>query len=90
MTSIREVLPVPFSDAVASDSDAGSLQRYASTLSANAARVDRRADADASTPRCRSAAAASRSLCEALDYAAEGDTGLNFFDARGRLTSRLP
>ena len=30
------------------------------------------------------------SLCEALDYAARGETGLNFFDARGRLLSRLP
>ena len=30
------------------------------------------------------------SLCEALDYAAQGETGLNFFDARGRLMSSLP
>src|SRR6478735_9885061 len=30
------------------------------------------------------------SLCEALDYAARGDTGLNFFDARGRLLTTLP
>ena len=30
------------------------------------------------------------SLCEALDYAARGETGLNFFDARGRLLSGLP
>src|SRR5580698_3997025 len=30
------------------------------------------------------------SLCEALDYAAEGETGLNFFDARGRLLDVLP
>ena len=29
------------------------------------------------------------SLCEALDYAARGDTGLNFFDVRGRLVSSL-
>jgi fatty-acyl-CoA synthase len=29
------------------------------------------------------------SLCEALDYAAQGETGLNFFDARGRLASSL-
>ncbi len=29
-------------------------------------------------------------LAEALDYAARGETGLNFFDARGRLTSTLP
>ncbi len=30
------------------------------------------------------------SLCAALDYAARGETGLNFFDARGRLLSNLP
>jgi len=30
------------------------------------------------------------SLCEALDYAAGGDTGFNFFDARGRLLHSLP
>ncbi|MDP1749214.1 MAG: AMP-binding protein, partial [Reyranella sp.] len=30
------------------------------------------------------------SLCEALDYAAQGETGLNFFEARGRLLSSLP
>jgi fatty-acyl-CoA synthase len=29
-------------------------------------------------------------LCEALDYAARGETGLNFFDARGKLLSSLP
>ncbi|MGQ0581060.1 MAG: fatty acyl-AMP ligase [Reyranella sp.] len=30
------------------------------------------------------------SLCEALDYAAQGETGLNFFEARGRLLGSLP
>jgi fatty-acyl-CoA synthase len=30
------------------------------------------------------------SLAEALDYAAPGDTGVNFFDARGRPTASLP
>src|SRR5712675_1869948 len=30
------------------------------------------------------------SLAEALDYAAGGETGLNFFDARGHLLSSLP
>jgi fatty-acyl-CoA synthase len=30
------------------------------------------------------------SLCEALDYAAWGETGLNFFEARGRLLGSLP
>lgn len=29
-------------------------------------------------------------LAEALDYAARGQTGVNFFDARGRLTAALP
>ncbi len=29
-------------------------------------------------------------LCEALDYAALGDTGLNFFGVRGEMLSRLP
>ncbi|QQS11444.1 MAG: fatty acyl-AMP ligase [Rhodospirillales bacterium] len=29
-------------------------------------------------------------LVEALDYAARGDTGVSFFDARGRLTAPLP
>ena len=38
MTSIRSLLPAPFSDAVAADSDAGRLQRYGSTFSANPAR----------------------------------------------------
>jgi len=30
------------------------------------------------------------SLCDALDYAAQGETGLNFFDVRGALSSHLP
>lgn len=30
------------------------------------------------------------SLCEALDYAARGETGINFFDARGKLLATLP
>ena len=30
------------------------------------------------------------SLCDALDYAARGNTGLNFFGARGEMLSRLP
>jgi fatty-acyl-CoA synthase len=29
-------------------------------------------------------------LCDALDYAAEGETGVNFFDARGALYSATP
>jgi fatty-acyl-CoA synthase len=31
-----------------------------------------------------------RSLAEALDYTAQGETGASFFDARGRLLSTLP
>src|SRR3954471_18449323 len=89
MTSIRSLLPAPFPDAVAADSDAGRLQRYARTFSATAAR-----SAVAPTP-TRNATLPFRrggfsSLCDALDYAAQGDTGLNFFDARGRLAARLP
>ncbi len=30
------------------------------------------------------------SLCEALDYAAHGQTGFNFYNARGQLTATLP
>ena len=85
MTSIRSLLPAPFSDAVA----AGRLQRYGCTFSANPARP-----AVAPTP-TRNATLPFRrggfsSLCDALDYAAQGETGLNFFDARGRLTACLP
>src|SRR5215204_4835692 len=89
MTSIRSHLPVPLSDAVAADSDAGRLQHYGSTFSANPARV-----AVAPTPTRNVALPFRRggfsSLCDALDYAAHGETGLNFFDARGRLTACLP
>ena len=89
MTSIRSLLPAPLSDAVAADSDAGRLQRYGCTFSANPAR-----SAGAPTP-TRNATLPFRrggfsSLCDALDYAAQGETGLNFFDARGRLTACLP
>src|SRR5687768_4081211 len=89
MTSIRSLLPAPLSDAIAADSDAGRLQRYGCTFSATPARL-----AEAPTP-TRSATLPFRrggfsSLCDALDYAAQGETGLNFFDARGRLTACLP
>ena len=85
MTSIRSLLPAPLSDAVA----AGRLQRYGCTFAANPARF-----AVAPTP-TRNAILPFRrggfsSLCDALDYAAQGETGLNFFDARGRLTACLP
>ena len=86
MTSIRGLLPAPFSEAVASDSNAGRLQRYGCTFSATPARW-----AAAPTP-TRNATLPFRrggftSLCAALDYAARGEAGLNFFDARGRLTA---
>ncbi|WP_421999065.1 fatty acyl-AMP ligase [Reyranella sp.] len=88
MTSIRGILPVSFSDADASGSEAGSRLRYACTLTANAAR-----GAAAPTPTANAALPFRRggfaSLAAALDYAAGGETGLNFFDARGRLTGRL-
>jgi fatty-acyl-CoA synthase len=86
MTSIRSLLPAPLSDAVASGCDAGRRQRYGCTFSANAAR-----SAGSPTP-TRNATLPFRrggfsSLCDALDHAAQGETGLNFFDARGRLTA---
>jgi fatty-acyl-CoA synthase len=89
MTSIRSLLPAPLSDAVAADSDAGRRQRYGCTFLATPAR-----SAMAPTP-TRNAALPFRrggfsSLCDALDYAAQGETGLNFFDARGRLAACLP
>ena len=89
MTSIRGILPAPFSDAVASDSDASRLQRYITTLAA------RPADPAVAPTPTRNAVLAFRrggfsSLCAALDYAARGETGLNFFDARGRLTACQP
>ena len=31
-----------------------------------------------------------KTLAEALDYAAQGETGFNFYDGRGALTARLP
>ena len=85
MTSIRSLLPAPLSDPVAT----GRLQRYGCTFAANPAR-----SALAPTP-SRNASLPFRrggfsSLCEALDYAAQGETGLNYFDARGRLTACLP
>jgi fatty-acyl-CoA synthase len=89
MTSIRGLLPAPFSGAGTADSDARRWQRYGCTLSATAAR-------SAATPTpTRNAVLPFRrggftSLCAALDYAAGGESGLNFFDARGRLTACLP
>jgi fatty-acyl-CoA synthase len=89
MTSIREPLPASFSDSAAAGGEAARLQRYASTLAASPG-----APAAAPTPTGNAALPFRRggfaSLCAALDYAACGETGLNFFDARGRLTASLP
>ena len=88
MTSIREVLPARFPEALASDSEASRLQRYASTLPSALS-----PEALVPTPTLNTSLPFRRggfsSLCEALDYAARGETGLNFFDARGKLLSRL-
>ncbi|MCW5733175.1 MAG: fatty acyl-AMP ligase [Enhydrobacter sp.] len=65
------------------------FQRYDRALAYSA---ERRADAP--TPSLNADLAFRRggfaSLCDALDYAAHGETGLNFFDARGSLLSSLP
>ena len=88
MTSIREVLPARFPETLASDSEASRLQRYASTLPSALT-----SEALVPTPTLNTSLPFRRggfsSLCEALDYAARGETGLNFFDARGKLLSRL-
>ena len=88
MTSIREVLPVPFSKTLAAEGETSRLQRYASTLPA-----DPSPEGLIPTPTGNGTLPFRRGgfagLCEALDYAARGETGLNFFDARGKLLSRL-
>ncbi len=88
MTSIRGILPAPVSDARPAERHSGHLHRYASTLQST---VDRWAVVptpthNASLPFRRGGFAG---LAEALDYAARGETGLNFFDARGQLLSSL-
>jgi fatty-acyl-CoA synthase len=67
---------------------AGRLQRYASTLHSSPDRwgVIPTPTQNASLPFRRGGFT---SLCEALDYAAKGETGFNFFDARGKLLARL-
>ncbi|MPZ30794.1 MAG: fatty acyl-AMP ligase [Rhodospirillales bacterium] len=90
MTSIRGPLPAPFSDAVASDSDASRLQRYACTLSETPAARPGVVPTPTRNAALRFRRGGFTSLCVALDYAAQGETGLNFFDARGRLTACLP
>jgi fatty-acyl-CoA synthase len=88
MTSIRGILPAPRSSATPADGAAGRLQRYASTLQSSSDRwvAIPTPTQNASLP-FRSGGFTS--LCEALDYAARGETGFNFFDARGRLLTRL-
>jgi fatty-acyl-CoA synthase len=87
----RRLLAAPFSDAVGSESGAGRLQRYTCTLAAilapSASAPEPTPTRNATLPFRRGGFA---SLAAALDYAAQGETGLNFFDARGHLTARLP
>jgi fatty-acyl-CoA synthase len=91
MTSIRELLPAPLSETVVSDNDPSRLQRYACVRHATAVQPSA---APVPTPTHNALLPFRRggfaSLCEALDYAAQGETGLNFFDARGRLLNCLP
>ncbi|MFN4014680.1 MAG: fatty acyl-AMP ligase [Reyranella sp.] len=88
MTSIRGILPAPHSSATLADGAAGRMQRYASTLQSSPDRwvAIPTPTQNASLPFRRGGFT---SLCEALDYAARGETGFNFFDARGRLLTRL-
>ena len=89
MTSIRGNLPAPSSNVRPAERDSGHLQRYASTLQSNPDRwaVVPTPSHNVSLPFRRGGFA---SLAEALDYAARGETGLNFFDARGKLLNSLP
>jgi fatty-acyl-CoA synthase len=92
MTPIRRLSLVRLPDGPASDLGTpppDRLQRYDFTLRQGA---DRRVDTP--TPSINTDLVFRRggfaSLCDALDYAAHGATGLNFFDARGKLLSCLP
>jgi fatty-acyl-CoA synthase len=91
MTSIREPYPARLLEAFASGTGAARLQRYAGTLTATPTQP---VPPGPPTPTRNTALPFRRggfaSLVEALDYAAQGETGLNFFDARGALTARLP
>ena len=88
MTSIRGILPAPVSDARPAERHSGHLHRYASTLLSTSDRwaAEPTPTLNVSLPFRRGGFA---SLAEALDYAARGETGLNFFDARGQLLSSL-
>ena len=89
MTSIRGILPALLSNATPADGPAGLMQRYASTLHSSPDRwlAVPTPTHNVSLPFRRGGFA---SLTEALDYAARGETGFNFFDARGKLLTRLP
>lgn len=80
MTSIREPLPARLLEAFASGAEATRLQRYAGTLTATPPQpllpVPPTPTRNTSLPFRRGGFA---SLVEALDYAAQGETGLNFF-----------
>ncbi|HQT11415.1 fatty acyl-AMP ligase [Reyranella sp.] len=89
MTSIRGILPALLSNATPAEGPAGRMQRYVSTLHSSPERwvTVPTPTHNVSLPFRRGGFA---SLVEALDYAARGETGFNFFDARGKLLTRLP
>ena len=92
MTPIRLPSPVRLPDGATSDLGAPSPNRFQRYDRALAHSAERRVDAP--TPTINTDLVFKRGgfagLCDALDYAAHGDTGLNFFDARGKLLSSLP
>jgi fatty-acyl-CoA synthase len=85
MTSVRGLLPAPSGAILCPDR----YSRYASALGPTPI-----AEPQGPTPTVNLDLPFQRggfaSLCAALDYAAKGETGLNFFDARGRLLEVLP
>ncbi|MBS0539537.1 MAG: fatty acyl-AMP ligase [Proteobacteria bacterium] len=91
MTTIRRLAPARSLASALSDGDSqtAGLHRYDRAL-----RYSGVHGAGAPTPSINDTLPFRRggfgSLCEALDYAAQGDTGLNFFDARGKLLRALP
>jgi len=89
MTSIRGILPALLSNAPPADGIAGRMQRYVSTLKSSPDRwvAVPTPTHNVSLPFRRGGFS---SLSEALDYAARGETGFNFFDARGKLLTSLP
>ncbi|CAN5205674.1 fatty acyl-AMP ligase [soil metagenome] len=92
MTPIRRLSLVRLPDGASSGlatPPPDSFKRYDLALAHSAARR-----VDTPTPSINTDLAFKRggfaSLCDALDYAAHGETGVNFFDARGRMLSSLP